>query len=636
MSKNNIYNLDFVAELDIISGIFNTLDYPFSKQVRDGKDRIIRFYGRRDLPDVIYNIKRIKDNILNIYIRLENRTANTIIVNKVKLLKLFEDGKGIIGSIKPDIWLWRFGTISPGDDVRFVPLFGEYKFDKGNWSTKDWYKICNLHKEIFSESFGIFKNLETNISLLLGFISMSRQECKINILVYKDYLVIEPTVYLNEYYLSPGCSVSTEILQVAINKNARELFINYIDAVKDYMNPKFCSKIPTGWSSWQYYRRNITEQDILENVKAIKKDKYPIEYILLDDGYQLNMSDWLKPNKKFPHGIKWLAKKIREAGYIPGLWIAPLTAHESSEFFKNHKNWFVRDKEGNLLKKYSHMGNIYVIDYTIEGACKWLASFIKTLVRDYGFKYLKLDGPILRYYSGGVFSKRNVTPVEVIRKTLKIIRENSKGALIEGEGYYGPSIGLVDVQRTAQDIQTDWSKLKNNLQVNLMSNFFHKKWWINNPDAFILRDTPTPNHYDPKSVEHILTKDELQTEITAHILSGGEVMLTDRMDILKEERKELTKIFLPPVGKAAEPVDIFNGEDCPNIFKLVNGREIWIAVFNWGEKKRDFCIDLKLLNLKKKKYIVKDYWNNKDITVSNKINLKHLNPHSVKLLIFKL
>lgn len=622
----------FITEIETGAGNFIGSEYPFKKAVKNGRITTVSYRGRRDAPDIICSIDRINNTTLNLKVTLENKTANAIVIRRIKAAKIFEDGNGLLGSLKPDVWLLRQGTNSPGDDIRCIPIFNPKKLPSQGWSTKEWYKEYGFLKEIASETFAVLKNLRTNKSLLFGFVSLADQQTGINIYVRGDLITVEAVANTGEYLLSPGGSLSSETLQIATGADTDKLIKNYVSAVADIMKPIIPEEVPAGWSSWQYYRRNITEEDVLENIKALKSGRYKIDYVLLDDGFQKSNAEWLQTNKKFPHGLKWLSGKIQEAGYKPGLWIAPLTILENTEIFKKHKDWLVKDKAGNPLKKFSHMGNVYVLDFTVEGACRWLEKLIKTLVKDYGFKYIKLDGPILRYYTGGVFSKQNITPVQVVRKALTIIRKNSKGALIEGEGYYGPSIGLVDVQRTAQDIHTIWPALRNNIQLNLISNYLHGKWWINNPDAFILRDASTPHHYEDNTAENILTKDELQLELTGHMLSGGEVMLTDRMATLNHDRRKLTSIFLPPYGKAAEVMDLFNGEEYPNIFKLEKQGEIWIAVFNWSEKTRTFRIDLKVLKLKKKTLIVKDYWENKSITLNSTVNVR---PHAVKLFVFK-
>jgi alpha-galactosidase len=301
------------------------------------------------------------------------------------------------------------------------------------------------------------------------------------------------------------------------------------------------------------------------------------------------MSDWLVPNERFPHGIQWLAERIREKGFKPGVWIAPLTAHESSELVREHPDWLLRDAAGQVLSRDTHMGKVHTIDYTAPGAIEWLRTLIRTLVNDFGYRWIKLDGPIRRYYDGGVF-RTPMTSVQHIRLALEVIRKEAGDAIVEGEGYYGPSIGLVDTQRVTQDIQQDWPRLKHTAQVNLLSTFMHRKLWINNPDAFILRDTPTPAMTVDGVPEYVMDREEVQTEVTALALTGGVVMLTDRMKDLKPERKALVDCFVPVYEEPARPVDLFNGKVCPEVFRqrVFAEGESWevVAVFNWEDEPR--------------------------------------------------
>ncbi|MEI6846094.1 MAG: glycoside hydrolase family 36 protein, partial [Candidatus Firestonebacteria bacterium] len=402
---------EFITEIETETGSFICSDYPFKKETGKRKIKTVRYYGRRDAPDIICCLKNCGGAQSELKVSLENNTANALVINKIKSAKIFEDGDGLLGDLQPDIWLFRQGTSSPGDEVKFIPVFKRSKVPDTSTIEKDWYKEFKYYKEIFSETFAVFQNLKTKKTLLLGFVSLADQQTRINVVVRGDLLMLEAVANTGGYLLSPGEKLSAEVLQIATGTDANKLIRNYIDTVTAKMKPKFSRKVPAGWSSWQYYRRNVTEADVLENIKALKDDKYPIEYILLDDGFQKNNAEWHKTNKKFPHGLKWLSGKIQAAGYKPGLWIAPLTILENTEIFKKHKDWLMKDKEGRLLKKFSHMGNVYALDFTMPGACKWLARLMRTLVKDYGFKYIKLDGQILRYYVGGVFSEKNITPV---------------------------------------------------------------------------------------------------------------------------------------------------------------------------------------------------------------------------------
>ena len=97
------------------------------------------------------------------------------------------------------------------------------------------------------------------------------------------------------------------------------------------------------------------------------------------------------------------------------------------------------------MRKTSNVGPCMMLDYTVPEAMQWLRGIVRMFVRDWKIGYLKLDGPSLQHYLGGVFREKNVTPVEVIRRTLELIRDECPdNVIVEGEGLFGPSIGMVD------------------------------------------------------------------------------------------------------------------------------------------------------------------------------------------------
>lgn len=77
----------------------------------------------------------------------------------------------------------------------------------------------------------------------------------------------------------------------------------------------------------------MTEQDIKENV-AILAERHPeLEWVLLDDGYQAFMGDWLTPSQKFPSGIEQVIADIRAQGKKPAIWLALLSRKRIRQFF---------------------------------------------------------------------------------------------------------------------------------------------------------------------------------------------------------------------------------------------------------------------------------------------------------------
>ena len=72
-------------------------------------------------------------------------------------------------------------------------------------------------------------------------------------------------------------------------------------------------------------------------------------YVNIDDGWQGrgqgqgSNRDWfITCEKDFPHGMKWLADRIRSLGLKPGIWLAPYTISEPTDVFRSHPDWLLR------------------------------------------------------------------------------------------------------------------------------------------------------------------------------------------------------------------------------------------------------------------------------------------------------
>src|SRR5689334_7161347 len=140
--------------------------------------------------------------------------------------------------------------------------------------------------------------------------------------------------------------------------------------------------IPTGWCSWYFFYNRVTERDILANIEAMRTHRIPVEFVQVDDGYQSHTGDWHVPNEKFPGGMAALASRIREAGYRPGLWLAPLLLHEDSAALREHTEFALRTNAGDLHLVETWLGRCAVLDCTHPAAEAWLASTTTAVVRD--------------------------------------------------------------------------------------------------------------------------------------------------------------------------------------------------------------------------------------------------------------
>jgi histidinol dehydrogenase len=62
------------------------------------------------------------------------------------------------------------------------------------------------------------------------------------------------------------------------------------------------------------YFHNVTENDVLTNARflAENREKFPVRYVQLDDGYEPALGDWLDYSDQFPNGLAKLAENIRK------------------------------------------------------------------------------------------------------------------------------------------------------------------------------------------------------------------------------------------------------------------------------------------------------------------------------------
>ncbi len=90
--------------------------------------------------------------------------------------------------------------------------------------------------------------------------------------------------------------------------------------------------------------KKINEKLIMELAKAAA-DAGMKEFVI-DDGWQDTYGDWGIDKKKFPNGLKPVMDYIKSLGMKPGLWVSIGTADPTSKIFKQHPEWFVKDKNG--------------------------------------------------------------------------------------------------------------------------------------------------------------------------------------------------------------------------------------------------------------------------------------------------
>lgn len=263
-----------------------------------------------------------------------------------------------------------------------------------------------------------------------------------------------------------GRSEAGEVEWFIAYGNETQVFDEYVKQLGIRFGVTAKTHVPRVWCSWYSLYMEINE-GVLHQIFDLLGD-LPFDVIQVDDGWQKNIGDW-QANKKFPSGMASLAEKIKSTGRRAGLWLAPLLVSKSSQLFKEHSNWLLRDDGGALVSAgYNYWGNnLYALDVTHPDVIVWLTSLMKQ-VRAWGFDYIKLDF----LYAGAMKGVRYVDmPREAAyRESLRVMREamGMDAFLLTCGTPILPALGFSDAIRIGPDVSHEW---ENHLYEHLLQNF---------------------------------------------------------------------------------------------------------------------------------------------------------------------
>lgn len=417
--------------------------------------------------------------------------------------------------------------------------------------------------------------------------------------------------------------LESETIIVSIGNDPHLLWQQYLALAGKMMNARIKERAPSGWCSWYHYFALITEKALRANLEEMRKrrDDVGVEVFQLDDGYCV-VGDWLEWNEKFPSGGAKLAEDIAQAGFLPGIWVAPFICARGSRLFREHPDWLIRNDKGKPLlvgiNPWWKGKAFYALDLTNPSALGYVKQVMKQ-IKEWGYKFVKIDF----VYAALLPGKRNEsgkTGLQAYREGLKTIRESlGDDVFLLGCGApLLPSVGIVDGMRVSADVAQYWkSRLtrliagapfdpsaENAVHGTICRSAMHKRWWLNDPDCLLVRKTKS-----------LLTIDEIHTLATTIFLSGGQLLISDDMTALDGDRWEIIRACIPQLGKHAQPLDLFAREN-PSYYYLPipeKDRSL-LAVINWQNKSQSFVIDPAMLKLSKPHYVF-EFWRQKYIGV---------------------
>jgi alpha-galactosidase len=325
-----------------------------------------------------------------------------------------------------------------------------------------------------------------------------------------------------------------------------------------------------GYGSWYNHYTNINEKVILDDLEGLGRtenlirgwltDRKKPAIFQIDDGWEQAVGSWTVNSRRFPNGLAPLAARIEEAGFIPGLWIAPFLVTRRSRIFTEWPGWLLRDASGRpAAAGYNPLwdGRFYCLDLSRKDVLEYLRGIMDRIIDEWGFRYIKLDFLYAGCLSGD-FAEGGA-PYEHYERACALLTSRKTAASGLPVAYLGcgcplgPSYRRLPLSRIGADTrqQWEWSLVKlighvggPGAYISLMDTigraFMDGTVFLNDPDVIFLR-----------SRNCNLTEHEKEVIALVNFLLGSQIMLSD--DTRRQDPADiaLTRRVLDLYGRLA-------------------------------------------------------------------------------------
>ncbi|MFP3043893.1 alpha-galactosidase [Treponema primitia] len=347
-------------------------------------------------------------------------------------------------------------------------------------------------------------------------------------------------------------------------------FFRFKDALKKlyhqdeaFKTVNFLGAVPGGYESWYNHYTAINEKIILRDLESLGKtdnliklhylDRQKPVVFQIDDGWEKAVGEWEINAERFPHGLAPIAEQIEEAGYIPGLWLAPFLVTRQSRIFLEKPEWVLRDgaRHKPVVAGFNHLwdNQYYCLDISRDDVLDYLKALIDRAMDEWGFRYLKLDF----LYTGlfpGIFTNKG-SPDEHYRRACTVLTARNSNAAGLPAAYLGCGLPLglsyrhFPLSRIGADTMGNWDWIMVKLlghvgrpsaYISLMDtigrSFMNGAIYINDPDVIFLRSSKcnlSVNEKELIALVNFLLAGQIMFSDNPHSLTEADIALTGRI-----------------------------------------------------------------------------------------------------------
>jgi len=210
-------------------------------------------------------------------------------------------------------------------------------------------------------------------------------------------------------------------LMVLTGKKA-SCFSAYFSAIE---GKKLMAPPITGWMASKPNNGNSAEAIITFLARKVKEN-IPADFVLIGPGYAKEVGDWLYSNDQFPDGLPPIISEIKSAELKVGMCLAPLLCSTTSDLYRQHPDWVLKDDRSNPITLKTELGSHYVLDAYNAGVQDYLQVFCYTVTTQWGIDLLKFDHLSTAF---GI-ARKTKTRAQASNDFLKMLRSSCPDCLI--------------------------------------------------------------------------------------------------------------------------------------------------------------------------------------------------------------
>jgi alpha-galactosidase len=316
-----------------------------------------------------------------------------------------------------------------------------------------------------------------------------------------------------------------------------------------------------------------------------------------------------------------------------GLWIAPTDAAETSDVFKQHLDWMLKDQSGKPLVNWKWYWkpnpNCFELDATNPAAAKYIRDTFARLSAE-GSSYFKID--FIASSGGEQFFQSDLAATRGwgnLRRAMQCVRDGAGESAWIRYCQTPPllSTGLADSAYGGDDtldagVPNTFHVLRDNAR-SLAAGY-----WIN--DRLYHREVCD------MSVRMQADVEEVRVRVAIMALAGCSISFSDELQHLPPSRIAMMQQVLPPGAPAMRPIDLFDRE-VPSIWHLHcrNDAGEWetVGLFNFEDSPQPRTVDFAALGLEPDKpQAIFEFWEQKFLGVERGKFTMTLAPHTSRIL----